>query len=166
MKKVPDIFSRAVLGIISLPVVLISFLIILVTYPFRVIDSRKRKKEYRNYLSQLNDKYILCYNEQDPHKSLLEQAVLPYLPKSIDIIYVESKVPISDHPATFVIPLLTNIQNRDGHPHLLKIKNGEIQHQSILNELTVEGKPADGELLFYKIMFFFNLPAQAILKVI
>jgi len=166
LKKILDIFSRAVLGIISLPVVLISSIIILVTYPARVIDNRKAKKAYLDYLSQLNNKYFLCYNEHDPHKSFLEGSVLPYLPKTIDIIYMESKVPLSDHPATFVIPLLNNIQNRDGLPHLIKIKDGEIQHQSILNELTLGSTLEEGNLLINKILFFFELRPPANLQVI
>ena len=145
---------------------LVSFLIILVTYPARVIDNRRAQKRYLDYLSKLNDKYFLCYNEQEPHKSFLERSVLPHLPKTIDIIFLEGKVPLSDHPATFVIHLLNNIQNREGLPHLIKIKNGEILHQSILNELTLEGNLQGKELLLNKILFFFEIRPPAKLQVI
>lgn len=118
--------------------------------------------EYRRYLDSLGDKNFLCYNNRKELEQFMELHVLPYLPEEVDIIFLKGKEPVSDYPSTVVSALLHKLNDYDGFPHLVKLRNGQQFEISINNETyncINQGKPVDA--LLWKIYEFFEVAGKA-----
>lgn len=157
MKKVIQILklvSGILLGIIFMLIILP---FILIVKPFVWFGNRIRRKQFQNYLKQLEGKNFFCYNNKSNSLEYLRQHIIPNLPASVEVIFLNGKKPESDYERKFISHALYKLKDYQGFPHLLKVRNGNAIDKSLNNELfnTInQNKPV--EELMLKIIDFFE----------
>jgi hypothetical protein len=91
------------------------------------------EQEYARYLIRLGNKNFFCYNNSRRSQEYVEKYVIPLLPSNVEIIFLNGKIPISDYPEIITSALLFKLQNFNGFPHLIKLREGHTSEKSINN---------------------------------
>lgn len=129
----------------------------LIARPFSWFFNKIRERKYNKYLKQLEGKNFFCYNNKTKSLEFIRHHILPNLPASVEVIFLDGKTPESDYELKFISRALYKFNEYQGFPHLFKVRNGNITDESINNELfnTInQTKPVDE--LMSKIIDFFE----------
>lgn len=157
MKRVIEILKLLSLVLLAGIFVLVSLPFMIIAQPFIWIGNWVRERQFRKYLKQLEGKNFFCYNNKSKSIEYIQQYVLPSLPYSVEVIFLNGKTPESDYEQKFISNALFKFKNYHGFPHLLKIRNGVTLDESVNNELfntMVQNKSVDELIL--KINGFFE----------
>ena len=148
-------------GVIILFIILtIIFLpITILLAPFEWLRSLQFKKEYEEYLRQIDGKNFFCYNNRRKGYQFIKEEILPFLPEEVEPIFLNGKkIETDTYRTKFLSNAFYSFKNYTRFPQLLKVRNGEAIDCSINSELFLclnQGK--DNELIFNKINDFFEL---------
>jgi len=137
---------------------LISLPFMLIAQPFIWFGNGIRKRQFKAYLPQLEGKNFFCYNNKSKSLDFIEHNILPNLPESVEVIFLNGRTPESAYERKFISYALYGLKNYHGFPHLLKIRNGSTFDESLNNELfnTIhQNKPTNK--LFERMANFFEL---------
>lgn len=151
LKLIPGILFGGIL-------LLILFLFMLIAQPYIWISNRIRERQFKEYLKQLEDKNFFCYNNKSKSLDFIERSILPNLPKSVEVIFLNGRIPGSAYKRKFISYALSGLKNYQGFPILLKIRNGAVFEESLNNKLfnTIEQNKPTVEI--FKLMAdFFGL---------
>lgn len=133
----------------------------LVAKAFGWFFNKIRERQFNKYLNQLEGKNFFCYNNKSQSLEFIIDHLIPNLPASVEVIFLDGKTPKSDYERKFISRALCQFKKYQGFPHLLKIRNGNIIDESINNELfniINQNKPIDDLML--KISRFFEGPVK------
>lgn len=134
-------------------------LIYIITYPFSWIVQKRFNKRYNEFLLSLESKNFFCYNNKRSSFNYINEEVLPYLPKSVDVLFLKDRIVYSDrYEPKFTSQMFYDFKNYKGFPQLVKIRDGVVYDCSINNELfnsLNQGK--DKQIIFDKMNEFFEL---------
>lgn len=158
MRKVIDILKLVPWIVLGGAFMLIALPFMLIAQPFIWIGNRVRKRQFNEYLKQLEGKNFFCYNNKSKSLEFIRQNVLPNLPDSIEVIFLNGQTPESAYERKFISHALYGLENYHGFPHLLKIRDAATFDESLNNELfniIEQNKPVDE--LFKRITNFFEL---------
>lgn len=137
---------------IGIPVTIYSVL----SYPSRRLAQTNFEKGYLEYTNRLNDKNFFCYNNRENSKEFIESYIIPKLPESVEVIFLNGRAIESDYSREFISHALYRLKNYRKFPHLMKVRNGEITDFSLNNtfySIINQNKPLD-ELLNEVDLFF------------
>jgi hypothetical protein len=157
MRKLTDILIIIPIVLLGAIVLLISLPFIIISYPFSWLRNKKFENDYREYLIQLEGKNFFCYNNKQSSKDFIENELIPNLPESVELIYLNGRIPESKYEKKFISHILYQFKNYQGFPQLLKIRNCETFDDSIRSDVfnTInQNKSTDG--LFIKILNFYK----------
>ncbi|MEQ8926435.1 MAG: hypothetical protein RLO81_11515 [Fulvivirga sp.] len=146
MKKVIEILKLTPWVILGGLFMLISLPFMLIAQPFIWIANRTRERQFKKYLEQLEGKNFFCYNNKSKSLDFIENNILPNLPESVEVIFLNGRTPESEYERKFISHALYGFKNYHGFPHLLKIRNGSTIDESMNNKLfnTIhQNKPID-----------------------
>ncbi|MEP1069418.1 MAG: hypothetical protein ABJG99_11770 [Crocinitomicaceae bacterium] len=158
MKKVIEILKLLPWILLGGTFVLISLPFMLIAQPFIWIGNRIRKRQFNKYLTQLEGKNFFCYNNKSKSLEFIETNILPNLPESVEVIFLDGRTPKSEYERRFISHALYGFKNYHGFPQLLKIRNGATFDESLNNELfniMEQNKPVNE--LFERMANFFEL---------
>lgn len=135
---------------------LISLPFMLIIQPFIWIGNRIRERQFKEYLKQLEGKNFFCYNNKSKSLDFIEGNILPNLPESVEVIFLNGRTPESAYEQKFISHALYGLKNYHGFPHLLKIRNGSAIDESLNNELfnTIQQNKPTNELFELMADFF------------
>lgn len=120
------------------------------------VQNRQFKKEYKTYLKSIEGRNFFVYNSRTNSYSYIKNNLLPQLPKDIEIIYLNGKVPITNLNKEYISHALYSIKDRKGFPYLLRVENGQIKDKSINNAFyNTKNQNKDIQLLLNQIDQFF-----------
>lgn len=159
MKKVIQILklvSGILLGIIFM---LISIPIFLITKPFIWFSKKNRERQFKKFIKQMEGKNFFCYNNKSKSLEFIKHHIIPNLPASVEVIFIDGKTPKSEYERKFISHFLYKFKNYQGFPHLFKVRNWNVADESLNNELfniINQNKPVDE--LISKIISFFEAP--------
>lgn len=137
---------------------LISLPFMLIIQPFIWLINKYRERKFKAYLPQLEGKNFFCYNNKSKSLEFIEKDILPNLPDSIEVIFLNGRIPESAYERKYISHALYGLKNYHGFPHLLKIRSGKTYDESLNNQLfnTIEqSKSIDN--LFEQMSIFFEL---------
>lgn len=121
------------------------------------VQNRLFRKEYKTYLKSIEGKKFFVYNSRTNSYSYIKNNLLPQLPKDVEIIYLNGKVPITNLNKKYISHALHSIKNRKGFPYLLRVENGEMIDTSINNAFyNTKNQNKDIQLLLNQIDQFFK----------
>lgn len=121
------------------------------------VQNRLFRKEYKTYLKSIEGKKFFVYNSRTNSYSYIKNNLLPQLPKDVEIIYLNGKVPITNLNKKYISHALYSIKNRKGFPYLLRVENGEMIDTSINNAFyNIKNQNKDIQLLLNQIDQFFK----------
>lgn len=130
----------------------------LVAKAFGWFFNKSREKEYKKYINQIEGKNFFCYNNKAQSLEFIKYHILPNLPTSVEVIFLDGKTPVSEYELKFISRTLYNFKDYQGYPHLFKVRNGNIIGESINNELfnIINHQSEPVNLLISKIINFFE----------
>jgi len=154
LKLVAGILLSAIFMLALLPFYLI-------TRPFTWLSNKIRERQFNKYLKQLEGKNFFCYNNKSKSLEFIKQKIIPNLPESVEVIFLDGKAPESEYGLKFISRVLYKFKTYQGFPHLLKVRKGNIIDKSINNELfnTINHNKPIVDLIF-KISSFFEGPVK------
>ncbi len=124
---------------------------------YGVIQNYFFRKKYKAYLQSIEGKKFFVYNSRTNSYSYIKNNLLPQLPKDVEIIYLNGKVPITNLNKKYISHALYSIKNRKGFPYLLRVENGEMIDTSINNAFyNTKNQNKDIQLLLNQIDQFFK----------
>ena len=114
------------------------FLILLI--PIYIFELKKEeaeeKEKFKKFLSQIKGKNFFCYNNKVKGKKFIENKIIPFFNKNIEIIYLNGKILETDEQnKEHLSRILNNFHSYSKFPNLFKIRNGKIIEKSINNDL-------------------------------
>ncbi|WP_196888665.1 hypothetical protein [Aureivirga sp. CE67] len=115
----------------SLPILIIFYFIDL--FESNPNSQQTFVEKYSNNLKELEGKSFFCYNNRKDSKNYIEKNLIPFLPKNVEIIYLNGKEIDSSFDKEFISQAFYNFEEYQRFPHLFKIKNGQIEEKSINN---------------------------------
>ncbi|KXX66631.1 hypothetical protein [Flammeovirga sp. SJP92] len=144
------IIFAIVMGIILLPFTLVAT-------PFLWLQNKTSKKDYEDYLKEIDGKNFFCYNNREKGKDFITNEVLPFLPDNIEILFLNGrKVESGVYNRLFISEAFYQFKNYNRFPQLLKIRNGKAIDISLNHELfECINQKKDKQLIFNKIDIFF-----------
>ncbi len=158
MKRLGEIFGFILIALVIL-IVGIPFLIFhILSYPSRRMEEKNFKRDYINYLYQIDGKNFFCYNNREYAQEFIETIIIPSLPKDVEIIFLNGRVVESDYAKVFMSHALYDLKNYQKFPHLMKIRNGEVLDFSLNNtfyNMINQKQPLDK--LLAEVNHFFDL---------
>ena len=116
-----------------------SLLFLIFLIPIYIFELKKEeaeeKENFKKFLSQIEGKNFFCYNNKVKGKEFIENEIVPFLNKDIEIIYLDGRtIQSNDYENKYLSKAFNGFKNYSKFPHLMKIKNGEIKDISINNE--------------------------------
>lgn len=158
IKKVIEIFKLLPWILFGGIFMLILLPFILIAQPFIWIGNLIRERQFQEYLTRLEGKNFFFYNNKSKSLDFIETNILPNLPKSVEVIFLNGRTPESPYERKFISHALYRLKDYHGFPHLLKIRNGLTFDKSLNNELfnTIEQNKSTNEL-FEQMTNFFGL---------
>lgn len=156
MKKIAEKLKSSAGVLLSVVVIVILFPILILSAPFNWIEERKFKKDYQEFLIRMDGKNFFCYNSRSKSLEFIRQNVIPNLPGSVEVIFLNGRTPESAYERKFISHALYNLKSYKGFPHLFKIRNEIIVDISLNNELfnVIDQSQPVNELLQLMANFF------------
>lgn len=129
------LFAIVLLGLVSTALGLFILLPVIIPVAFWLNHSSDKAfkiflLEYQDFLNENEGQAFFCYTSRKNKQSLIEQNLLPELPKDIEIIFLHGKKPISNFPEKFISHALYKINNV-GFPNVMKIIDGQVKDASL-----------------------------------
>ena len=115
------------------------------------------RKKFRAYLQSIEGQKMFVYNSRTNSHSYIKQTILPKLPKDVELVYLNGRIPESKFERKYISHALYSIKDRKGFPYLLKIENGKIVDKSINNAFyNTKNQNKDVQLLLNQINQFYQ----------
>ena len=136
-----------------------AIIILFLLIPVNIVLEYKFKKKYEEYLLKIGDKNFFCYNNRKKGKEFIENEIIPFLNKDIEIIYLDGRtIKSNDYENKYFSYAFNRFENYSKFPHLMKIKNGEMKDISINNEFyNAINNNGDKSKLSLKMNTFFGV---------
>lgn len=158
MARLSQAFTTILLILVGIVVFTISLPFFIISLPFIWINELRFHKGYTRYINSLEGKNFFCYNNKATSKLFIEQEIIPNLPDSIEIIYLNGRTPESNYEKKYISRILYQFKNYQGFPQLLKIRNNKLIDASIrgdvFNSINQNKAP---EKLFRKLLDFYEI---------
>jgi hypothetical protein len=97
------------------------------------IKSHSFRKEFQAYLQSIEGQKMFVYNNRANSHDYIKQTILPILPKDVELVYLNGRIPESMLETKYISHALYSIKDRKGFPYLLKVENGKLIDKSINN---------------------------------
>lgn len=107
----------------------------LFNYLFVRLGFDEDTEDYKDFLRQNEGAQFFAYNNRKATAPFVEEHILPQLPATMGIIFLNGKTPVSALPLHIAQRLLLRSYTKGGMPYLITITNGLPVTVSLNNQL-------------------------------
>ena len=165
MKTLWEWVSIVLFFIFVVPIIallgLVALLLAAIWAPFASMQQRAFKRNAQAYIASLEGANFFCYNNRKSSQAFIESEILPLLPSSVDVVFLDGKRVESAYTKHYISHMLYSLKHYAGYPHLIRIRNGKVEEKSINNQFfnhLRDKQPMDG--LLDEISTFFATTKQ------
>jgi hypothetical protein len=121
-----------------LPLFFVLIILAIPALPFLLLyvhlSEIKFQKNYKDYLDKRNGAWFFYYNNRQSSLAYIREFLLPVLPPSVQVVFVEGRKIASGSDGKYLGKMLGDVKERKGFPYLFKIVDGQVLECSVNNQ--------------------------------